>query len=174
MKLRRPIVVLGVAAASLLGVCAVPASAGIQFPHDILATPSAGTVGQVVVITNAANSPCGGQQGDGPAQVNLSVTKPDTTTVTDATVLADASGNWTYSYTTTDQVGTYRVAGTCVDVPNLGGAITAATDFQYNPTTFDITAPVDSSTTSSSTTTSTPAPPAPPAKPTPSNPTFTG
>ena len=137
MNGRRLTVVLGAAFALLLGSAGL-AGAGIQVPHDMLATPSTGPVGQVVVITNAANSPCGGQQGDGPADMFLAIIKPDDSELDVTSLPVDENGNWTYSYTQTDQVGTYTVEGTCngQSIPQQTGAV----NFDYTDATFDITA----------------------------------
>jgi hypothetical protein len=155
MNLRRVSVALAVTGGLLLSFTGV-AGAGLQTPRDMTATPSTGPIGQVVVIANAANSPCGGQQGDGPAQVSLTVTKPDTQSEVTVVVLADSSGNWSYSYTTTDQLGTYTVEGTCTDVPNVPAQV-SATDFDYTDATFDIVAPATTTTEPSTTTTVAPA-----------------
>ncbi len=149
---------LAVSTAVLLagGSVAVPASAGIQPPHDMIATPNTGPVGQVVTIHNAANSPCGGQQGDAPAQVDISVARPDQV-IDEINVLTDDStGDWSIEYTTTDVVGQYDVEATCVDQNIPAGAITAATDFDYTNTSFEIVAQVP--TTAAPTTSSTAAP----------------
>ncbi|HEX7444305.1 MAG TPA: hypothetical protein VF320_10475, partial [Acidimicrobiales bacterium] len=106
MKLRRSLVGISIASLALVGWCAVPASAGVQSPRDMLAAPSSSPVGTTVNISNAANSPCGGAQGDAPAETLLTVTKPDGVTVTDATALSSSAGDWSYAYTGTDQVGT--------------------------------------------------------------------
>jgi len=173
MDVRRLLVASGAAFALLVGF-AGSASAGKVQPHDMLATPSAGTVGQHVTITNAANSKCGGSQGDGPAEVSLSIIKPDTHTETDVIVEATAAGNWSYLYTPTDQVGTYTVEGTCTDVPGQG-AETSATDFDYTDATFDIAAAVVTTTTSTSTTSTTQPPAtAPPAVAAEATPALTG
>jgi hypothetical protein len=170
MNVRRLSVALGASFVLLVGSASL-AGAGTTPPHDILATPSQGEIGQVVVISNAVNSPCGGGVQDGPAEVLLSVDKPDLSTVLETTVPADASGNWSYSYTTTDQIGTYRVKAFCQDVPNA--VVTSATDFSYTETTFVIAAAVTTTTTAAPVTTTTAAP-APPAVAAAAQPTFTG
>jgi hypothetical protein len=138
----------------------------------MLAAPSSSPVGTTVNISNAANSPCGGAQGDAPAETLLTVTKPDGVTVTDATALSSSAGDWSYAYTGTDQVGTYQVTGFCQDVPATLRA--TATDFTYTDTSFEIVAAVTTVTTATPATTVTTAAAAEPATATPARPTFTG
>lgn len=130
---------------------ATPAGAGVQAPHDMIASPNTGPVGTHVSISNAENSPCGGQLGDGPAQVDVLVTQPDGND-SNASVDVDEAGNWVIVYLDTTQVGTYTAVADCLDVPS--GAVPRATDFAYTPVTFVITA-AEPTTTAAPTTTST-------------------
>jgi hypothetical protein len=150
---------LAVSTAVLLagGSVALPASAGVQAPRDMIATPNTGPVGTNVVISNAENGPCGGEEGDGPAQVELIIIRPDGTE-DDATVLTDdETGNWSVGYINTDLVGVYTVEGDCSDqdVPEVR---VNATGFSYTDATFTITADEPTSTTAAPTTTAAPAP----------------
>ena len=157
MNARRLLLAVSTAALLVGGTVAVPASAGNIVPRDMIASPNVGPVGQVVTIHNAENSPCGGQQGDGPAQVDISVARPDQV-VDEITVLTDeGTGDWAVDYDTTDVLGTYDVEATCVDQNIPKGAVTRATDFDYTDTSFVIQAAV-TTTTAAPTTTSTAAP----------------
>ena len=152
-------IVLGAAAAFLLiGIAAAPVGAGVAAPRDLIASPNTGPVGTHVTISNAANSPCGGQEGDGPASVDVLVTKPDGT---DANVSIDVgeSGDWELVYFATDQVGTYLVDGQCIDESD-GDQVANATGFDYTETSFEITAAEVSTTTTAEPTTSSTAAPA--------------
>jgi len=133
---------------------AVPADAGVQAPHDMVASPNTGPVGTHVTISNAKNSPCGGQDGDGPAQVDVLVTQPNGDDA-NASVAPDLDGNWELVYFDTAQVGTYTAVADCIDAPT--DLVTRATDFGYTPVTFVITAD-EPTTTAAPTTTSTAAP----------------
>ncbi len=171
MNLRRPLAALGAASLLLVGLSGA-AGAGLVTPHDMLATPSEGPVGQHVVITNATNSPCGGQPNDLPGEVALTIIKPDNSTELDVIVQADDSGHWTYTYNATDQVGTYTVEGTCTGVQNAPQQ-TSATDFDYTDATFDIVAAATTTTTAAPATTTTVAT-APPAVAAVATPALTG
>ena len=170
MNGRRLTVALSATIALLVGSAGL-AGAGVQIPRDMLATPATGPIGTVVVIHNAANSPCGGQQGDGAADMFLAIIKPDDTELDVSDLAVDENGDWTYSYTQTDQVGTYTVEGTCngQSIPQQ----TSAVNFDYTDATFDITAAVTTTTTAAPTTTTT-TPTAPPAVAATSTPAFTG
>lgn len=139
------------------GIVAVPASAGVQAPHDMIATPNTGPVGTNVVISNAENSPCGGQEGDVPAEVALIIIRPDDTEVDLTVPTDDATGNWSVGYTNTDLVGTYTVEGDCLDQQQVPNVRVNATGFAYTDLTFEITAQVPTTTATPTTT----APPAP-------------
>ncbi len=154
MNVRR-VTALAIAASSVSVFCAAPAFAGAQAPKDMVATPSVGPIGQIIQIKNAANSPCGGQQGDGPAQVDVTVTKPDSTVEPTATAYADQHGDWTLGFIDTDQVGVYQVTAYCGDVPNVPSGMSSAqaTDFFYSATSFTIEAQQPTTTTTTSTTT---------------------
>ncbi|MGZ4717617.1 MAG: hypothetical protein ACXWCB_13090, partial [Acidimicrobiales bacterium] len=120
------------------GTLATPALAGNVAPEDMIASPNTGPVGQVVNIHNALNSPCGGQEGDGPAQVELIIIRPDTTE-DDVTVLTDdATGNWSADYVNTDLVGTYTVEADCSDQQQVPDVRVNATGFAYTDATFQI------------------------------------
>jgi hypothetical protein len=157
MHVRRLLLAVSTAAVLVSGTVAMPALAGTAAPQDMIATPNVGPVGQVVTIHNAANSPCGGQQGDPPAQVDVSVLRPNED-VDELTVLTDdGTGDWSIEYTTTDLVGQYDVEATCVDQDIPSGAVARATDFDYTDTSFEIQA-AEPTTTAAPTTTSTAAP----------------
>jgi hypothetical protein len=147
---------VGISAAALLaaGILAGPVGAGVQAPHDMIASPNTGPVGTHITISNAENSPCGAQKGDGPAEVAVTVTKPDEDD-SDTFVVPDEAGNWEVVYIDTDQVGTYVVDAYCGDAPET--VSTNATDFTYTQASFVVTAQTPS-TTAAPTTTSTAAP----------------
>ena len=153
-------ILLGAAAAAFLvtALSASPAGAGNIIPRDMIASPNTGPVGTHVAISNAANSPCGGQEGDGPAEVLITVTKPDSTTAETSATPAE-SGDWSLVYFDTDQVGTYGVEATCAEQDSIKS--TNATNFDYTDTSFVITAaevPTTTPTTAAPTTSSTAAP----------------
>jgi len=154
-------IILGAAAAAFMvtGLVAAPAGAGVTAPADMIATPNTGPVGQNVVISNASNSPCGGQEGDGPAQVDLIIVRPDTTEDNLTVLTDDATGDWSIGYINTDLLGVYTVEGYCGDQPNPS-VHANATDFFYTDATFEITAdePTTTTTTAAPTTSSTAAP----------------
>ncbi len=146
-------------AASSVGIfCASPAFAGLQAPKDMVATPSVGPIGQHILISNGGSSPCGGQEGDGPTPVDVTITKPDSTVLPPATAFPDQDGDWTIGFLDTNLAGVYQVTAFCADVvtPPEGLSSALATDFSYTPTSFTIqAAQVTTTTTSTSTTTST-------------------
>jgi hypothetical protein len=150
MNARRLLLAVSVAVALLGGISiATPAGAGIAVPHDLIASPNTGPVGTHITISNAENSPCGGQKGDGPAQADVLITQPDGNDEL-ASATADENGNWSLVYLNTTQVGTYLVDAECIDVPSP----ISGTDFDYTEATFVITA-ADPTTTAAPTTTST-------------------
>jgi hypothetical protein len=119
----------------------------------MVATPSSGAPGQQIVIHSI--DPCGGQDGDGPTEVLLNILKPDGVTEADLTITPAEDGSWTYTYTSTDQLGTYNAEADCADVLTLEVLHPLATDFAYGDITFDIAAAT--TTTTASTTTTAPA-----------------
>jgi hypothetical protein len=154
MNPRRAIVGVSAAALLLAGILAGPVDAGVQAPHDMIATPNTGPVGTSVEIYNADNSPCGGQQGDGPAEVSVEIERPDGD-VEGTTATPDEEGDWSVGYIDTDVVGSYVVNASCFDVES--DVTSQATDFLYSPVTFVITGQATTATTAP-TTTSTAAP----------------
>jgi len=158
MTARRLLLAVSTVALLAGGAAAVPASAGVAVPNDMIVTPNTGPVGTTVVISNAENAPCGGQKGDGPAVVQLDVVRPDSQDV-EITIPTDESGNWSIGYLNTDIAGVYTVEGFCADDTQPSGAHTNATDFTYTNATFVITAAAPT-TTVAPTTTSTAAAPA--------------
>src|SRR4051794_24746531 len=106
MNVRR--VVLAVSTAVLLvgGIAVGPALAGSVAPHDMIASPNTGPVGTHVTISNAENSPCGAQKGDGPVQVEIAVHKPDGSVIA-TDVVTEEDGSWSVGFIDTDLIGDY-------------------------------------------------------------------
>jgi hypothetical protein len=163
------------AGSTVLAVVASPVSAGQPAPTGtITVEPTSGQPGLVFTFSGEG---CVSENGPGVMDVFVFFGEDLISNPDPAFVEPDEDGNWSFGInpigffpTAAEAVGIWEVTATCFD---------AATDevlVDYEPTTFEVTAPPTPPPTEPPTTpTTVPEPtPAPPAAPVPAQPSFTG